>query len=282
MIDKPPGIFWLASYPKSGNTWVRMFLNAYHTGVCNINLKFIANASDIKPAEYHAVAKTDLKDLPQEYLFFYRQAALLNMALSSDFSPNIIKTHSMNGSINEVATIPTALTDSAVYLIRDPRDVVVSYAKHMNRTIDESIVALATPSSMITEPNVVTCPVWIGSWTNNVVSWEQREYTTMIRYEDLLVDPEEGFAQILKTFRTKVVKRKLRRAIKLSSLEELMKQEDKKGFVEKKNQERFFGGGEGWRNVLTEEQARRIEADHRSVMEKYYGLAKDRVVAMSA
>jgi len=65
MIDRPRGLFWLASYPKSGNTWVRLFLNAYYTGVCNINLKFFANASDVKPAQYHAVAHTDLKELPR-------------------------------------------------------------------------------------------------------------------------------------------------------------------------------------------------------------------------
>jgi len=185
----------------------------------------------------------------------------------------VLKTHSVNGVFNEIAMVPTALTDSAVYLIRDPRDVVISYAKHIGKSIDETILVMNQPNMLINDAEITQCPMWIGSWSHNVQSWEQKEYTTVIRYEDLLENPEEGFAQVLRTFRTKVVKRKLRKAIKLTELSALMKQEEKSGFSEVKNQARFFGGGEGWRNVLTDEQARRIEADHRETLEKYYGLS---------
>jgi hypothetical protein len=165
-----------------------------------------------------------------------------------------------------VTMIPRPITRKAIYIVRDPRDVVSSYARHLGEPVDDTITTMNCMESMMISKEFAI-GTWITSWSNHVKTWE-RDFVTRIRYEDLKDDPQHGFSEILKTFGIKVNKPRLNKAIRLCNLGRLKKQEAKDGFIEKGNQARFFGQGKGWKNELTDKQARRIEEDHGEVMEE--------------
>jgi len=181
--------------------------------------------------------------------------------------PTIVKTHVANIELGTVRMIPPPLTNKAVYLVRDPRDVCVSFAKHLNKTIDETILYMDNRDFMIfREGSKVASP--LTTWSTHVESWE-RDFVTVIKYEDLKNNPEENFAKILDTFGIKIDKQKLKKSIRLCEIERLKKQEEKQKFIEIGKQDKFFGQGTGWVNTLTEKQIKRIEEDHGEIMQKY-------------
>jgi len=108
----------------------------------------------------------------------------------------------------------------------------------------------------------------LTTWSTHVESWE-RDFVTVIKYEDLKNNPEENFAKILDTFGIKIDKQKLKKSIRLCEIERLKKQEEKQKFIEIGKQDKFFGQGTGWVNTLTEKQIKRIEEDHGEIMQKY-------------
>lgn len=265
MTYAPEFANWLASYPKSGNTWARMFLNAYTLGDIDINRNASVTLFDGDTYTYNAISPHPLNDMRPETTIYLRQAALLHMMVGRKYAPTIIKTHSANIEAGGVVMIPRPLTRKAVYLVRDPRDVACSYAKHIGCSIDESIVSMNNMGNVMMGREVAI-PTWLTSWSNHVETWE-RDFVTRIRYEDLKEDPRSGFTQVLDTFGIKLNKPRLGKAIRLCDIDRLKKQEEKEGFIEIGKQEKFFGQGKGWKNELTDSQARRIEEDHGEVME---------------
>jgi len=270
---RPPRANWLASYPKSGNTWVRLFIHAYVTGGCHINWNTTTTLSDSMLDYYNVVARYPIVNTQPETIFFYRHAVLLHMLIASPVSPRIIKTHTINGNFGGVTLIPEPMTRSAVYLVRDPRDVALSFARHVSKEVDQMITDMDTEAFMLhSATNPV--PVWIGRWHDHVESWTQKEYTTVVRYEDLKDDPETHFARILEAFHMKINRQRLRKAIRLCDIERLKKQESQERFSELGSQDKFFGQGRGWANELTEKQAMRIVANHSDQMTRHgYGLS---------
>lgn len=256
-------INWIASYPKSGNTFVRMLTSAYVTGHLDINSQLITEYDSPKYL-YKALAPSDLD---HDENIFLRPAVLLHMLASRKYSPPIVKTHWANIVVHGITAIPRKLTGSAVYLVRDPRDVCVSFARHIGKTVDQTIYEMSNHNNVMydDESKVAT---YLTTWSEHVESWE-RDFVTVVRYEDLKADPEGEFARILKAFGIKVNLQRLRKAIRLTDIERLKIQERKRGFVEIGKQDKFFGQGKGWCNELTDKQSRRIEEDHGEVMQKY-------------
>ena len=260
----PRYAYWLSSYPKSGNTWVRMLLAAYAKGSVDINKDTAFTAYDADDYTWNALAPHPITDMRPETAVYLRHAVLLHLMTKSAWAPTIIKTHAVNGEYGDVRLIPRPLTKHAVYLVRDPRDVVVSFARHSNTTIDEMTLIMNDERRLLTSANNIS--VCISTWSNHVKSWEQ-DWVTRIRYEDLKEDTEGQLAKILEAFDLKVKLSKLRKAIKLCEIERLKSQEARHGFIEKGRHDRFFGQGEGWEKVLTDKQARRICEDHGGIME---------------
>ena len=135
-----PLINWLASYPKSGNTWVRTLLYAYKFG--NVQLDQIKGfvTSDLLPGAWFAAAPVPWGMLTDDQKLLVRYTALMIIATTASQDRLIVKTHCACGKMNSVDLIPNELTEKAVYIVRDPRDVTISYARHMGKSIDEAIV----------------------------------------------------------------------------------------------------------------------------------------------
>lgn len=266
MTFAPEYANWLASYPKSGNTWARLFLNAYMFGALDINNHGAFTLYDCDIHTHNVVSPHPLTDMRPETVIYLRHAALLHMMCGRKYAPTIIKTHSANVEVGGVHMIPKPLTRKAVYLVRDPRDVAVSFARHTGVTVDQAITAMDNDMNML-QSEKLPIGAWISSWSTNVTSWE-KDFVTRIRYEDLKENPVDCFSIMLDTFGIKVNKQKVRKAVKLCDINRLKKQEAKAGFFEIGKQDKFFGQGNGWENELTEKQARRIEEDHNEVMKQ--------------
>ena len=243
-----------------------MFLNAYIFGALDINKNGSFTMYDCDTYTYNSLSPHPLNDMEPEVTVYLRTAALLHMMIGRKYSPTVFKTHSTNGQVGGIDLIPKPLTKKAVYLVRDPRDVLVSFARHTGKKADYVITSMNDMQNMIRSDNV-GIGTWLTSWSAHVDSWD-KDFVTRIKFEDLKKHPKREFTKILQTFGINADKKRVKKAIKLCNLERLKKQEEKDGFVEKGRQDKFFGQGKGWREELTKVQIRRIEEDHGKVMEK--------------
>jgi len=261
-----PRCYWIASYPKSGNTWVRMFLEAYGTGHLNISQMYPTEA-DINVLAWQAVSPIPFNEAGHDIQLLMRNAVLVHLIAGSRRRPVIIKTHMINAQINNIDPIPEILTAGGVYLVRDPRDVAISFSKHLGIDIDEVIRRMADPKYTLQKAGHAF--QMLGTWSHSVKSW--KDYC-VVRYEDLLEDPHKWFQEVLKEFGLKVNKKRLGKAIRLCDLERLRKQEKRGGFTEtSEHTDTFFHHGTSghWKDILSPDQSKRIESDHREVMEQY-------------
>jgi hypothetical protein len=202
----------------------------------------------------------------------YRLAALRNQLAMFPNRDHCLKTHHACLVACNVPLIPRWLTKGAVYLVRDPRDIAVSMSKHMGQTMDEAIDFMSNEYAGITRDDVIW-KHYLSTWSAHVESWlDERNpiKAVAIKYEDLVADPQTHFRRLLTGLGIyDVTERHLRRAIARCSIHYLRSQEDARGFGEKsKNSDKFFGTGDGWENVLTPEQVKRIESDHGSIMQE--------------
>jgi hypothetical protein len=272
--DDPRTIWWLASYPKSGNTWIRLFLDAYVTGFpLNINSAFQYTYSDTAAVHYRAVSSEPIADLNNYHLLYYRPAALLHILSVVHDREIVLKTHCPRIGIDEgLPLIPRRFTKGAIYLIRDPRDVVCSLAAYMDRPQDWIIDFMASSESTLAQSRN-NIGGMLTSYTSHVRSWVQQQDipVTIFRYEDLLTNPEGGFKAILSILGLELNEQRLQFAIEQTKFENLQELEDKHGFAERAHGGRFFRQGQAglWKKELTESHIARIEEDNQWVMKQF-------------
>jgi len=266
-------IRWIASYPKSGNTWVRLFLMAYEDPAgFDPNQRSADQAIDTSPGFYEQAGGADIEALSGPEVLLLRGAALVRLnrqAHTNTGGQVYLKSHSANVTLNGLAWIPPSYTDRTLYMLRDPRDVVVSMADHLGISIDEGLAVMADKLKMLGEPDALYVPLL--SWSDHVESWlRDLPYDQFsLRYEDLLADPGRWFQAVLNFFGIAFDRARLNEAMELTSFDHLYAAEGVNGFdARSAHQARFFRDGKagGWRDVLSGEQAARIEADHGEMM----------------
>lgn len=268
-------LVWLASYPKSGNTWLRAFLhNLLHDRGGPLDLNTIARTSsgDALRADFERLAERPLDEIGDAGIAALR--APVQRAMAKAGRGNVlVKTHSALTRIGGHPSHAVDVTSGAVYLIRDPRDVAISYADHLGVGLDRVIEILATDHAhtYLADTHVTEFP---GSWSQNVATWTAagNDRVLAIRYEDLVQDPETQFSTILKFLDLEPDPTEFRRALTNTSFDQLSRQEKRHGFKERSHlQAQFFRAGRAghWRQVLTAEQSARIVADHRAQMVRF-------------
>ena len=272
-------LFWLASYPKSGNTWVRVFLaNLQKCGDEPVDINVIgdywASGRDLFD-RFSGLACSLL--LNEETLRFRPSIyKFLNASLEKQV---FLKTHAQYLQISEGESLfPPAASRGAIYLLRNPLDLVASFAHHNQETVDVTIEHMADaeyrlfanrdgyPKGQLFEP--------VSSWSQHVITWsDQREIPGLIlRYEDLVLHPLESFLQIAEFTGLSCDPERIKTAIGFSSFETLGSQEKSQGFREKpRGMGSFFRKGKvgAWRDELTSAQEARIIHDHGAVMHRF-------------
>jgi hypothetical protein len=273
-------IVWLASYPKSGNTWVRAFLQNYisdshkPTDINRLNEYF---ADESKPYWYSPHTDQPLAELELVDICRLRAKAHVDIAASRQ-GTIIVKTHNLHGEYDAYPLHNMSVTAGAVYVVRNPLDIVLSIADHFGISIDEAIVFVneegtATPTD---EANVASV---LGSWTNHVTTWthDQGDNLRIVRYEDLLAKPGKTFGGIASFLGLAKDPARLKQAIRHSSFDALRKQEKQSGFVERSpNSKRFFRSGRQnqWRTLLKQQQVEAIVDANREQMKRFKYLPK--------
>lgn len=270
-------IMWLSSFPKSGNTWLRAFLANYLFGddePVSINDldKHSAGDADFRYFQPFIDGEGDPTTLKVEDLYAVREKAQHHLAeMAEGIVP--VKIHNRFANFQNAPTICRDITAGAIYIVRNPLDVVPSYAKHYGVSIDQTIEA--TASSTLALPGSKHLVMQdLGSWSEHVTSWINVKgvYMMIMRYEAMLHAPEKTFASVVNYLRVPLDPARLKRSIEYSSFDSLAAQEKINGFGESSinNKNGFFRSGKsgGWREVLTDAQAKKIIKAHGPVMRK--------------
>jgi len=272
------GFVWLASYPKSGNTWTRAFLHNLFKGMSGE-----AGTQDINGLNRFTAAVNG-RELYAETLGFkptdeHRDQIAsarheVQRRAAEQFKGLIFtKTHQALMVDRGSTTINFEVTAGAIYILRNPLDVAVSYAHHLGRSLDETIAIMASANSEIpvTEKQVHEV---LGSWSQHVLSWTRKPHQAIyvMRYEDMLATPERTFGGLARHLLLAPTPGQLADAIDRSSFTKLRTQEESQGFHERPSQtSHFFREGRAgqWKDVLTDEQVTRIVDDHGPQMARF-------------
>jgi hypothetical protein len=268
-------IVWLASYPKSGNTWLRSFLHNLlegSTSAFSINEMSGLTASDMALGWYQQIDRRPPEQWSVEEIDRMRPKVHELIARSQSGSV-FCKTHSVLATIRGVPTINAHVSSGAIYIVRNPLDVVISYADFAGVPIDTMITWMAADNfeTTITD-DTIKCPV--GSWSQHVDSWTAKAMgkVHVVRYEDMMASPMKAFSGVLKYLNLNLPRDRVRLAIKNSSFKVLRAQETRKGFVERSQaQRRFFRKGTTgqWKSALSDEQVANIVATHGEQMARF-------------
>ena len=194
-------IIWLASYPKSGNTLVRTMLSAYFfTKDGNFNFNLLKNIKQFpdKNVFKNLGINTDTEiEIVKNYIKAQEEINKRDGA-----SIRFLKTHSALHDINGYSFTNLQNTLGAIYIVRDPRKIINSYANHADISLEEATNRILEVRQLggNTEPENKTI-FHAGSWASNYNSWKEFKKVNkylLVKYEDLVEDPKNAFISILK------------------------------------------------------------------------------------
>jgi len=277
------GIIWLASYPKSGNTWMRAFLHNYLLDPdepCDINqLKRILIAA--QRSIFDSLVGMDSNYLTAEETDalrpdFYR--AYINLDSATELEGLMfLKVHDAYTFLADGrALFPADATRSIIYIVRNPLDVAISYAKFEGVSVDTMIKRMNNPHYQIAANQkryMSQLRQRLLTWSGHVRSWAMVNNVPrlLIRYEDMLAQPANTFGAVIHFLGLPVEQDRLEKAIRFSSFKELKSQEEQKRFYEyhlRQPAMQFFNQGkaERWRECLSAEQIHKLVTHHGETM----------------
>ena len=256
-------IVWIASYPKSGNTWIRALLSAYlysNDGV--FDFKLLNNMPQF-PTRQDVLEFTNNFQSQVETSKYWIKA---QKKINSDKKIHFLKTHSSMCTLEGNSFTDKENTIACIYVVRDPRNVITSLANHYEFSTDEAFEFLTNERKIIfdTEYQDYGDIQFIGDWANHYKSWKNLKIASVkiIKYEDFIENNENTFIDLLnflKKFMTiNINKKKLKNVITSTDFSILQSKEKKFGFEESilskknKNKIKFFnlGRDNNWKNFL--------------------------------
>lgn len=273
-MQVPRTLIWLASYPKSGNTWLRAFLAQYLlAGEDSVNFDAINRVSsgDCSAPSYAELAGRDPAKLPLDAYLKVRHAHLARIA-SGGAPAYFIKTHAPHVKFGPLWLNPPRMTRQAIYLVRHPLDMLVSYADHWGISAEDAATQIASKNNQV-PANEKTVAQYLGTWSEHVESWSRtRDFPVLVlKYEDLLANPEKAFTKVLKHIEAPVDKTVLKAAVAATRFDRLSALEASQGFPERgPSQDRFFRQGKAgnWRDTVSPETVEKVAADHGQTMQR--------------
>ena len=271
-------IIWLASYPKSGNTLVRSLLSSYFFSLDGIYkfdyLKNIQQFPDIDLFKKFAIDIKNEKEIIKNYIKIQDK---INKKKSLQF----YKTHSSLFNINNNMFTNLSNSLGVIYIVRDPRNVVTSWANHNDLSIGDSCDYLINQKETLGNPN----KVYHGTWNYNFQSWKSFKYQDrylLIKYEDLIKDKKNIFLKILEfinKFKKKKISisvEKIENILNTTSFEQMKNLEKEKGFFEAMSnkvsgeKKPFFNLGpeNNWEKLLEDNIRLKIESAFQAEMKE--------------
>ncbi len=279
---------WLASYPKSGNTWFRMLIaNLQAAEDSGIDINNLPERGGIASARgpFDHLTLIDSGLLTHDEIDLLRPAVyeMLAAGAEDDLEPaagpafRFVKVHdAYTVNQNGVPLLAGAKgADAAIVIVRDPRAVAPSLAHHLHQSIDTTIDFMADAKAGFCQSRRSQAPQLrqqLPGWSGHIDSWlGQRDIPVhLIRYEDLKADPVTVFTAALAFAGYPADEERIARAVRLADFVTLQAQEQTHGFREARAEARFFRRGEteAWREELNAAQIARIETAHAEVMSR--------------
>ncbi len=257
-------IIWLASYPKSGNTWIRSLLAHYFMpkgAAPDINNLRQFTTGDGRADFYAKASGGEYKAGSIEDWVRVRGKALRLIAASKP-NHHFVKTHCQAVEFMGEPLIPSDVTAAAIYILRNPFDVALSYTRHASSDVDTVIERMGARENIMGSPQHIYD--MLGRWDDHIDTWVNSKGLAVhvVRYEDLLKRPGPTMRHLLDGFlKVKVDAPKLAYAIKSTSFEAMRRQEAKLGFRERPpSMAQFFARGQAgvWRDEMTPAQVARV------------------------
>ena len=278
-------IIWLASYPKSGNTYVRAFLSAYYFSENGqFDFSQISNIDQFPHEKFFKQRVNSISEASKQWVTIQRE-------INKDKKIRFFKTHSFLGNYqnNEFTSPETTL--GAVYIVRDPRNVLTSIKNHYSFDDDNALKMITDKKrSLMSNNGSHASLTFISSWAENYLSWlrDNRFRRLFVKYEDLITNKYETFRDIIvftNTLMNKVEgvnKLKLQKAIESTNFNDLKKKEISETFdgsqssfkswrkFHSENKNLFFNLGpeNNWKKILKTKISNKIEISFEKEMKK--------------
>ena len=290
-MNDPKKIFWLASYPKSGNTLMRAILSSlffsqkgkYSNELLDwiesfetcARLNFIEkeNPQDIKKINNLKILSKYWKEMQSEKRFNIKESFCF------------IKTHSALTNIFGNEFTNEKLSRGLIYIVRDPRDILLSWSKHRNKSIDDTLDFMLNVDSTIAYNDIhflkdqnLKPLQYISSWNAHVSSWKNLEVPKMtIRFEDLIEGKQDVLKEIINFFTfeygisIKHIEEKTKNILETTDFNYMKMLEEKFGFKEALNHTKFFNIGKKnqWKDKIKLKQIKKIEKKFKKEMEYF-------------
>ncbi len=271
-------LIWLASYPKSGNTWLRILLDSilFHAGEpVDINHVKTASLRILERHNFEEFLEFDSGELTIEETNAFKRKYYLDYGQKRT-EDTFVKTHEANVPVNgRECIIPEEVTKLSIYIVRNPLDIVASLSNHYLVDINKAISIMGDSTyTFFRHAKGITSniPEFIGDWSMHVKSWlNSKELPLLVvRYEDLLNNSIQTLRKITDALDYSVSDAVLARAVDNHSFQKLKGQESTHGFRERvAGTESFFRKGKSgsWKEELTQGQIRQVIQDHKEVMD---------------
>ncbi|MEI9804207.1 MAG: sulfotransferase domain-containing protein [Pseudolabrys sp.] len=272
------GIVWLASYPKSGNTWLRLALESLMAGGAPVRLNHVKQLrlGAASRSLLEEVLGVDTSDLSHEEIEELRPRCYEAIARDAK-RPLFMKVHDARiSTAGGEPLFPPDITSAAIYIVRDPRDVAVSYAYHSGVSIDAMIGIMANPRYVAARgvsSMSASVPQRYLSWSAHVESWLDTPdmKILLLRYEDMVRDFATELGRVAAFLGMEPSPGAIAGAVAATRFERLQEAEASEGFRElAPTAARFFrkGVAGGWRTDLSDKQVRQIESDQGVAMKR--------------
>ena len=269
-------IIWLASYPKSGNTYVRAFLSAYYFSENGeFDFSQISRIDQFPHEKFFKEKVSNISEASKQWVPVQRE-------INKDKKIRFFKTHSFLGNYQGNQFTSPETTLGAIYIVRDPRNVLSSLKNHYSFDDDKALKMIKDKTrSLMSNNGSHASLTYISSWSENYLSWLRNNQfrRLFIKYEDLITNKYETFRDIIvftNTLMNKVEgvnKSKLQKAIETTNFDVLKKKEVSETFngsessfknwrkFHSENKNLFFnlGPDNNWKKILKTNVSKEIE-----------------------
>ena len=255
-------IIWIASYPKSGNTWLRSIITSLlYTTDGIFDFKLIKKIKQFPTRNQFQEFTRNFNDINEISKFWLLAQDKINLTEEIKF----FKTHNLNCAVNKNSFTNKSHTLGTIYVVRDPRNLINSIKNHYNKGNDEEAKNFLISKkilSRVPKDNEADIATLLGSWSDHYNFWTKKNSNLLlIKYEDLILDTKKELERIiiyLKKFMTvEINPEKIKNILNTTSFDHLKDLENKGLFNEnvydsKKNKIRFFNKGPSndWTKVL--------------------------------
>ena len=280
-MNHSKGIVWIASYPKSGNTWIRSIITSIlYTKDGKFNFELIKKIDQFETLQ-------NFKFLKNKNIHHYEQLNKMNIisqywleAQKQLIEKNKIlffKTHSANYAYDNLFFANNETTRGCIYIMRDPRDIIISYSKFLGISVEEMVKIITLNENKI-YGSTNKIGVFLTRWDYHIASWVRINKPKLIlKYEYMLLNPKQTIIQIAKyliddlNIKINIDEEKINNILHTTSFSKLKENEEKLGFFESSKNSVFFRSGKKnqWKDLLTKKQLLFIEESFKQYMTMY-------------